>query len=58
MYVGNILNNVFTFLRIENEASMILRSCGWSEEVHSFMHAAKKSCQETGNSALNDHERK
>ncbi|XP_047954992.1 ubiquitin carboxyl-terminal hydrolase 25-like [Salvia hispanica] len=43
---------------IENEASMILRSCGWSEEVHSFMHAAKKSCQETGNSALNDHERK
>ncbi|KAL1537647.1 Ubiquitin carboxyl-terminal hydrolase 25 [Salvia divinorum] len=43
---------------IENEASMILRSCGWSEEVHSFMHAAKKSRQETGNSALNDHERK
>ncbi|XP_042030221.1 ubiquitin carboxyl-terminal hydrolase 25-like [Salvia splendens] len=43
---------------IENEASMILRSCGWSEEVHSFMHEAKKSCQETGNSALNDHEKK
>ncbi|XP_057812302.1 ubiquitin carboxyl-terminal hydrolase 25-like [Salvia miltiorrhiza] len=43
---------------IGKEASMILRSCGWSEEVRSFMHTTKKLCQETGNSALNDHERK
>ncbi|KAH6837262.1 ubiquitin-specific protease 25 [Perilla frutescens var. hirtella] len=43
---------------IGKEASMILQSCGWYEEVRSFMHAAKKLCHETGNSASNDHERK
>lgn len=37
---------------------MILRSCGWSEEVRSFMHTTKKLCKETGDSALNDHEMK
>lgn len=51
-------SNVFAFLRIGKEASMILRSCGWSEEVRSFMHATKKLCQETGDSASNDHEKK
>ncbi|KAI3457568.1 hypothetical protein Pfo_014231 [Paulownia fortunei] len=43
---------------IGKEASVILRSCGWSEEVHSFMHARKKLCQEAGNTASIDHERK
>ncbi|KAL1537987.1 Ubiquitin carboxyl-terminal hydrolase 25 [Salvia divinorum] len=43
---------------IGKEASAILSSCGWSEEVLSFMHATKKLCQETGSSALNDDEKK
>lgn len=43
---------------IGKEASMILRSCGWTEEVRGFMHATKKLCQETGNSASNDLEMK
>ncbi|XP_042025800.1 ubiquitin carboxyl-terminal hydrolase 25-like [Salvia splendens] len=43
---------------IGKEASVILSSCGWSEEVRSFMQATKKLCQETGNSALNDDEKK
>ncbi|KAL8512315.1 hypothetical protein ACS0TY_018696 [Phlomoides rotata] len=41
---------------IGKEASMYLRSCGWSDEVQSFMQARKKLCQETGNAASNDHE--
>ena len=53
-----LLNNVLTYLRIGKEASMILSSCGWSEEVRSFMQATKKLCQETGSSALNDDEKK
>ncbi|KAG8386519.1 hypothetical protein BUALT_Bualt03G0156900 [Buddleja alternifolia] len=43
---------------IGKEASIILRSCGWSNEVHDFMRARKKVCQEAGNCASNDHERK
>ncbi|KAK6132102.1 hypothetical protein DH2020_034168 [Rehmannia glutinosa] len=43
---------------IGKEASIVLRSCGWSEEVHSFMHARKKLCQEAGDTASNDHETK
>lgn len=53
-----ILNHVLACLRIGKEASMILRSCGWTEEVRGFMHATKKLCQETGNSASTDLEMK
>ncbi|KAL0353896.1 UNVERIFIED_CONTAM: hypothetical protein Sangu_0970900 [Sesamum angustifolium] len=41
---------------IGKEASGVLSSCGWSDEVHSFMHERKKLCQEAGNGASNDHE--
>ncbi|KAL0399546.1 UNVERIFIED_CONTAM: Ubiquitin carboxyl-terminal hydrolase 25 [Sesamum radiatum] len=40
------------------EASAVLSSCGWSDEVHSFMHERKKLCQEAGNGASNDLEMK
>ncbi|KAL6554331.1 Ubiquitin carboxyl-terminal hydrolase 25 [Orobanche minor] len=43
---------------IAKEASVVLRTCGWSDEVQSFMHARKKLCQEAGNAALNDLEMK
>ncbi|GFP98845.1 ubiquitin carboxyl-terminal hydrolase 25 [Phtheirospermum japonicum] len=43
---------------IGKEASVALRSCGWSEEVQSFMHARKKLCQEAGNAASNGREMK
>ncbi|CAA0808455.1 Ubiquitin carboxyl-terminal hydrolase 25 [Striga hermonthica] len=39
---------------IAKEASVVLRSCGWSEEVQKFMHARKKMCREAGNAALDD----
>lgn len=29
---------------IEKEASSVLASCGWSEEVYTFMHSQKKLC--------------
>ncbi|XP_011082835.1 ubiquitin carboxyl-terminal hydrolase 25 isoform X2 [Sesamum indicum] len=43
---------------IGREASAVLSSCGWSDEVHSFMHERKKLCQEAGNGASNDDEMK
>ncbi|KAL7129358.1 hypothetical protein ABFS83_13G060900 [Erythranthe nasuta] len=43
---------------IGKEASMFLRSCGWSAEVQNFMHARKKVCEEAANTASNDHEMK
>ncbi|GER33619.1 ubiquitin carboxyl-terminal hydrolase [Striga asiatica] len=43
---------------IGKEASVFLRSCGWSDEVQKFMHARKKMCQEAGNAALDDSEMK
>ncbi|KAK4439058.1 Ubiquitin carboxyl-terminal hydrolase 25 [Sesamum alatum] len=43
---------------IGKEASTVLSSCGWSDEVHNFMHERKKFCQEAGNAASNDHEMK
>ncbi|KAL6570561.1 Ubiquitin carboxyl-terminal hydrolase 25 [Orobanche gracilis] len=43
---------------IGKEASVVLCTCGWSDEVQSFMHARKKLCQEAGNAALNDLEMK
>ncbi|KAK4484628.1 hypothetical protein RD792_007217 [Penstemon davidsonii] len=41
---------------IGKEASLILQSCGWSEEVHKFM--SKKLRQEVDDNASNDHEKK
>ncbi|XP_065861673.1 ubiquitin carboxyl-terminal hydrolase 25 [Euphorbia lathyris] len=29
---------------LEQEASSVLRSCGWSDNVYSFMHSRKRSC--------------
>ncbi|KAL3821306.1 hypothetical protein ACJIZ3_007211 [Penstemon smallii] len=40
---------------IGKEASLILQSCGWSEEVHNFM--SKKLRQEVDDNASNDHEK-
>ncbi|XP_051125605.1 ubiquitin carboxyl-terminal hydrolase 25 [Andrographis paniculata] len=43
---------------IVKEASMALRSCGWSNDVYNFMHTRKKLCQKAGNAPLNDNEKK
>ncbi|CAI9773526.1 unnamed protein product [Fraxinus pennsylvanica] len=44
---------------IGKEASLFLRSCGWSDEVYKFMHLSKKFCaQEPGSETVNDHEKK
>ncbi|XP_073302575.1 uncharacterized protein [Primulina huaijiensis] len=43
---------------LRKEASLILRSCGWSHELYSFMRASKKLCQADGNSASSDYDNK
>ncbi|CAA2982785.1 ubiquitin carboxyl-terminal hydrolase 25-like [Olea europaea var. sylvestris] len=44
---------------IGKEASLFLRSCGWSDEVSKFMHSSKKLCaKEAGSETLHDHEKK
>ncbi|KAI4388231.1 hypothetical protein MLD38_000578 [Melastoma candidum] len=39
---------------LKNEASTILRSCGWSDEVYSFMRAKRRKCSENVETASLD----
>ncbi|KAK2968721.1 hypothetical protein RJ640_005908 [Escallonia rubra] len=41
---------------IGEEASSVLKSCGWADEVYTFMHSRKKKCAAAGNDASNINE--
>ncbi|KAK3015271.1 hypothetical protein RJ639_005691 [Escallonia herrerae] len=41
---------------IGKEASSVLKSCGWADEVYTFMHSRKKKCAAAGNDASNINE--
>ncbi|KAK3000429.1 LOW QUALITY PROTEIN: hypothetical protein RJ639_021333 [Escallonia herrerae] len=43
---------------IGKEASSVLKSCGWADEVYTFMHSRKKKCAAAGNDASNINETK
>lgn len=36
---------------LKKEASSVLRSCGWSDKVYTFMHSRKRICQEAKNTS-------
>lgn len=41
-----IFNPIFLMsFRLHKEASLVLRTCGWSEEVYAFMHSKKSGAQ-------------
>lgn len=44
------------FISLKKEASSVLRSCGWSDKVHSFMRSKKRLCAQQVGTNLNSDE--
>ncbi|KAF9620665.1 hypothetical protein IFM89_013965 [Coptis chinensis] len=56
--IDEILASFSSSSRLAKDASSRLRSCGWYDEVHRFMHGKKRLCAEKGGDAISDTELK
>ena len=48
----------FMLISLEKEAISVLRSCGWADEVYSFMRSRKRLCVEQVGTTRNGDEAK
>lgn len=51
-------NTLFMLISLKKEALSVLRSCGWADEVYSFMRSRKRLCMEQVGTTRNGDEAK